>query len=146
MTNWANYQAQTFIVPENISYIISCKAFITRGSGETFTMIASIRENDPTGAIIGNMTQSRNVYSTEFESVVMTWDVGEIPVISGKQYALRLDSLDGKGFNVYATINDNYKNGALYNGDKLVSDQDMVAFIVGIGESQQNIDQFEVPE
>ena len=134
LTNWASYQAQTFVIPDNITNIISCKAFITRSNGQTFTMIASIRENNPNGTMIGIPTESRSVYSTEFEAVVMNWDIGTITVTPGKRYALRLDSKDGKGFNVYATVNNNYKQGTLYNGDKEIDNKDMVAFVVGIGQ------------
>ncbi len=73
------------------------------------------------------------MYSNEFETVVMSWNLGDILVTPGRTYFLRLDSLDGNGFNVYGTLENNYKNGNLWNGMDEVEGSDMVGFVVGAG-------------
>ena len=59
-------------------------------------------------------------------------------VVPGRTYALRLDSLDNSGFNVYGTKTNNYMQGQLYNGDNPVNNSDMLGFVMGVGHNYNN--------
>jgi len=131
LTDWADYQAQTFVVPPGQNRIIAAKAFCVRQHDTRFTMKATIREGGPTGPQVGPVAVSREVYSNEFPNVLMIWPVNAVPVIPGETYALRLDSLNGQGFNVYATKRNNYTGGDLYNGSQRIAGRDMIAVVIG---------------
>lgn len=133
ITNWVDFQAQTFVVPPGQNRIIAAKAFTVRRPFETLTMIATIRQGGPTGPQVGPAVRSREIVSNEFPNVLMTWGLEDVPVVPGETYALRLDSLDGKGFNVHATVQNNYPGGMLYHGTTAVPGRDMIAVVVAVG-------------
>jgi len=132
LTNWADYQAQTFVVPEGQNRIIAAKAFCVRQHGTKFTMRATIRKGGPTGPQVGPAVTSREVFSNEFPNVLMTWSIDAVPVTPGETYALRLEATDGQGFNVYSTKRDNYTEGMLYNGSSPQRNRDMIAVVIGL--------------
>jgi len=129
LTNWASYQAQTFVVPEGVNRIIGAKAFAIQEPGRKYKMIFSIREGGPTGRQIGPTVTSREIQSNEFPNVKVGWDLDAVPVEPGKTYALRVEWPGG--FNMYATNANNYPSGQLYNGPTAVTGRDMIAVIVG---------------
>ncbi len=133
LTDWADYQAQTFVVPAEQNRIIAAKAFCVRQHGTRFTMRATIRQGGPTGPQIGRSVVSREVFSNEFPNVLVTWGNDDVPVVPGQTYALRLESTDGQGFNVYATNSNTYRDGMLYNGPQAVSGRDMIGVVIGLG-------------
>jgi len=133
LTDWEGYQAQTFVVPAGQNRIIGAKSFCVRQHAERFTMRATIREGSPTGQQIGPAKLSREVFSNEFPNVVISWGLDDVPVVPGQTYALRLDSADGAGFNVYATQQDTYAQGALYNGARRIAGRDMIAVVIAVG-------------
>jgi hypothetical protein len=133
---WQTYQAQTFVVPQGINRIVSAMAFLIRGGdppGPRFTYRASIHAGSPTGTQIGPSTTSREVHSSEFKEVAVSWGVDDVPVTPGQTYAIKFVATDGQGFNVFRTLADNYPNGHLYHGTISVPDRDMVAVVVGVG-------------
>ncbi|MBN1443613.1 MAG: hypothetical protein JXA90_12960 [Planctomycetes bacterium] len=131
LTDWADYQAQTFVVPMGQNRILAAKSFCVRQHAVRFTMRATIRRGGPTGAQVGPAAVSREVFSNEFPNVLMTWPLDGVAVTPGETYALRLDAVDGQGFNVYATRSNNYSQGDLYNGPVKVTGRDMIAVVVG---------------
>lgn len=133
LSDWDSYQAQTFVVPPGQNRILAAKAFCVRQHAVRFTMRATIREGGPTGPQIGPSATSREVFSNEFPNVVMSWGLNDVPVVPGRTYALRLDSLNGQGFNVYATQQNTYRQGVLYNGSRQLPTRDMIAVVIGIG-------------
>lgn len=134
ISTWASYQAQTFVVPDGINRIVAAKAFCVRAiSQPRFTMNATVHVGSPTGPQVGPASVSRQVFSNEFEGVVMSWPMDAVAVTPGQTYALKVSSVDGKGFNVYETVADNYKSGQLYNGAVGVPSHDMVGMVIGVG-------------
>lgn len=129
LTDWADYQAQTFVVPDGIDRIIGAKAFAIQEPGRKYKMTFTIREGGPTGRQIGPAVTSREIQSNEFPNVKVGWAMEDVPVEPGRTYALRVEWPGG--FNMYATNANNYPYGMLYNGSRAVPYRDMIAVIVG---------------
>lgn len=129
LTAWADYQAQTFVVPPGVNRIIGAKAFAIQEPGRKYKMTFSIREGGPTGTQVGPSVTSREIQSNEWPNVKVAWDMEDVPVIPGQTYALRVEWPGG--FNMYATTNNNYSAGRLYNGPTAVLYRDMIAVIIG---------------
>jgi hypothetical protein len=129
LSDWRAYQAQTFVVPDGINRIIGAKAFAIRTPGEKYHMTFSIREGGPTGAQVGPSVTSREIQSNEFPNVKVGWAMEDVPVTPGQTYALRVEWQGG--FNMWATVNDNYAQGMLYNGATALPGRDMIAVVVG---------------
>lgn len=149
LLNWADYQAQTFVVPEGINRIVSAQAYVTRNLLTHFQYRASIHEGGPTGPQVGPAVVSRCVVSIEFFPVLVSWPLHAVPVEPGQTYALRLEPVlnhpvcaetTDPGFNVHATVNNNYAAGMAYNGATVVSGRDLLAIVVGVGYDIPNID------
>jgi hypothetical protein len=143
LSNWANYQAQTFVVPPVINRIVSVQAYVMRNLLHHFQYQATIHEGGPTGPQVGTATTSRCVVAIEFFPVCANWPLHAVQVTPGQTYALRLtpvlnpvcaveDSVT-PGFNAYATLADTYADGMLYNGPTPVPGRDLLAIIVGVG-------------
>ena len=133
LTDWASYQAQTFVVPDGVNRIVAAKAFCVRDINHPrFTMNATIHVGGPDGPQVGPVAVSRQVFSNEFITVVISWPLDAVRVVAGQTLALRLSAVDGLGFNVYATNTSNYRNGTLYNGPNAVPNRDMIAIVVGV--------------
>ncbi len=133
--NSANYQAQTFVVPANINRIISAQSFLTRGYGDPhdpFDYDASIHLGSPTGPQIGPTKSFIRHFSANFREEAVCWGINDVPVTPGQTYALKLVPRDGYEANVWATVNNNYAAGTLYNGTTQVPTHDMIAVVVGI--------------
>lgn len=133
---WQSYQAQTFVVPGGINRVVSAMAYLIRGGdppGPRFTYRATIHQGGPTGPQIGPARTSREVHSSEFREVAVSWGINDVPVVTGQTYAIRFVATDGQGFNVFRTLSDNYPNGILYHGANAVPDRDMDAVVVGVG-------------
>lgn len=140
--NSANYQAQTFVVPPNINRIISAQSFLARAYGDPrdpFNYNASIHQGSPTGPQIGPTKTFIRHFSANFREEAVCWGVNDVPVTPGETYALKLVPTDGYEANVWATVNNNYPNGTLYNGTTQVPGHDMIAVIVGINYNAQPV-------
>jgi hypothetical protein len=129
LSDWADYQAQTFVVPEGINRIIGAKAFAIQEPGRKYKMTFSIREGGPTGPQVGPSVTSREIQSNEWPNVKVAWGMEDVPVTPGETYAVRVEWPGG--FNMYATNSNRYFNGILYNGSQAVSNRDMIAVVVG---------------
>lgn len=143
LSNWSNYQAQTFVVPQGINRIVSAQAYVIRDLLSHFQYQATIRQGGPTGPQVGPAAISRCVVSIEFFPVQVNWPLNAVPVTPGQTYTLRLDpilnapvcaeSTTPPGFNAYATNVDNYADGMLYNGPTAVPGRDLLAIVAGVG-------------
>lgn len=133
LSTWSTYQAQTFVVPAGINRIVSAQAFLTRTAGAHLRYRATIRQGGPSGTQIGPAVTSRDFVSAEFVPVLVCWALQDVPVIPGQTYALVLESTDGQGFNAYATNNNTYSQGILYNGTTPITSRDLLAMVVGVG-------------
>jgi len=138
--SWADYQAQTFVVPPGINRIVSAQAFVVRQANTHFQYRASIRQGGPTGPQVGPAVTSRCVVSVEFLPVLVNWGIDDVPVTPGQTYALRLEAFNNPvceespqtGFNAYATQANNYANGTYYDGPTARPDRDLLAIVVGV--------------
>lgn len=131
LSDWTTDHWQTFVVPAGVNRIIAAKAFAVRQEGAKFRMVFSIHAGGRGGAQVGPSVTSREKSSNEFANVKVDWGLEAVPVVPGETYALRVAALDGQGFNMYATNNDNYAQGLLYNGGTALPGRDMVAVITG---------------
>ena len=129
LTDWVSAHHQTFVVPAGINRIIGAKAFAVRRPGEKFEMTFSIHEGRPGGPQVGPSVTSREIQSNEFPNVFVTWGMEDVPVTPGATYAMRVGT--EYGFNMYATDNDTYADGELYNHTTKLPERDMIAVIVG---------------
>lgn len=94
-------------------------------------MVFSIRQGSPTGTQVGPSVTAREMSSNEFPNVKVGWGMEDVPVTPGGTYAVRVEPLDGLGFNMYATNNNNYPSGMLYTAGTAVPGRDMIAVVVG---------------
>ncbi|MBI4579291.1 MAG: hypothetical protein HY718_06285 [Planctomycetes bacterium] len=133
LTTWSTHHSQTFVVPPGVNRIVAASAFPTRAGGQTFAYRASIRQGGIFGPQIGPSSDSPTMFSSQFIEGAVNWSVDDVPVTPGQTYALRIESVDGAGFNVYATEQNNYADGTLYNGDTRIDGIDMLAVVVGVG-------------
>ncbi|HOA72966.1 MAG TPA: hypothetical protein PL151_19140 [Phycisphaerae bacterium] len=143
LSTWADYQAQTFVVPPGINRIVSAQAYVMRELNTHFQYRATIRAGGPDGPAVGPAAISRCVVAIEFFPVQVNWPINAVPVTPGQTYALRLEpilnapicaeSTTPTGFTAYATNADNYAGGMLYNGPTPVPGRDLLAIVVGVG-------------
>lgn len=136
LSTMAAYQAQTFVVPAGVNRIISAQAFLARAWDDprySFYYKASSHQGGPTGPQVGPAVTSPLHHSHNFREDAVCWGLNDVPVTPGATYALKLVPTDGFPTNVYATTNNNYPGGSLYNGATQMAGRDMVAVITGVG-------------
>jgi hypothetical protein len=142
LANWADYQAQTFVVPPGINRIVSAQAYVIRNLLTHFQYKATIHEGSPTGPQVGPAAISRCVVSIEFFPVCVNWPLHAVSVTPGQTYALKLEPVlnpvcategTNPGFNAYATLADTYPDGMYFNGPAPVPGRDLLAMVVGVG-------------
>lgn len=131
---WTQPVYQTFVVPQGINRIVSCKSWTV--AQRQHRTVCSIHQ-DNGGALaswpqVGPAKTSRLHHDSEFMPVVTNWALQDVPVTPGQRYALKIRPEDNQGFNVYATSNDNYPGGSMTLNDFAVPHRDLCAVVVGV--------------
>ena len=108
-SNWATEHGQTFVPAASGSIISATCVLATAGEPRNRTITFSIRDGGPAGAQIGT---SKAVICYSDEIGTARWSGGEVPVVAGHTYYLRL--VASSGTNIYRTKDNVYGSGYYY--------------------------------
>ncbi len=141
LTSWSDHIYQTFVVPDGINTLISCKAWGV--NTVNYQYVASIHADNGgpihTWPQVGPTATSRHHSPIDFVPVIAHWPLNAVQVTPGQRYALKVRPLGGGGFNSYAVNSDNYPDGHLWLENTPVTDRDLIAVVVGLSVGSASI-------